>query len=76
MTSICRMTDLSQKHPYLMVEVLSLAAKSFSEELHSCLTKMDTERATEMTGHLETCLGGLRQLKETLVLFPDVGCKA
>ncbi|KAL4887860.1 hypothetical protein BDV59DRAFT_211784 [Aspergillus ambiguus] len=61
--------------PYLVVEALSLAAKVFSEEVHSCVVQMDTKRASEMTAHLDTCLKGLQGLKQTLVMFPDVSRK-
>ena len=63
------------KHPYLVVQALTLAAKVFNEEIHSCINQMDTKRASEMTRQLETCLSGLQKLRETLVMFSDGECK-
>ncbi|OQV06639.1 hypothetical protein CLAIMM_11181 [Cladophialophora immunda] len=59
--------------PSLMIQALSLAAKTFNDEVHSCLNRMDTEAARAMMVHLDACLDGLQGLKQNLAVFPDIG---
>lgn len=56
----------------MTVQVHNLAAKTFADELHGSITRLDTKRASEMTVGLESCLSALRGLEETLVTFPSL----
>lgn len=62
----------------MMVQTFTLAAKTLGNEVQNCIARMDTERASSMTAHLDACLKGLCELKKSLVMFPNIGemCRA
>jgi len=67
------LTQSPLQQPRMTVLALSLAAKTFNDDVYSCLGRMDMKGASDMTVHLEACLRGLQRLRETLVMFPDIG---
>ncbi|KAE8327935.1 hypothetical protein BDV39DRAFT_204338 [Aspergillus sergii] len=61
-------------HPYpiMVVQAQTLAAKAFADEVHEMINILDLKGAAEMSAGLETCLGALGGLQETLVTLPDL----
>ncbi|OQU98451.1 Fungal Zn2-Cys6 binuclear cluster domain-containing protein [Cladophialophora immunda] len=61
-------------HPYpaLVVQAHTLAVEAFTDNIQSCMLRMDTKQASEMGSGLNVCLQGLQGLKRSLVNFPNV----
>jgi hypothetical protein len=55
-----------------VVQANRLAAKAFADELHPLITRMDVKEASRMTAGFENCMQALHELKETLVISPDL----
>ncbi|KAF7181178.1 hypothetical protein CNMCM7691_000307 [Aspergillus felis] len=63
-------------HPYpkMVVQAQTFAVKAFTDEVHEMINILDLKGAAEMSAGLETCLGTLCGLRETLVTLPDLHC--
>lgn len=55
----------------MIAQTYALAMKTFAKEIEYCANNMDTDKAAEMAEGIEVCLQALKDLKNTLVMFPS-----
>lgn len=55
----------------MLVQAYALAMKTFAKEIEDCAINMDTDKAAEMAEGIEICLQALKDLENTLVMFPS-----
>jgi hypothetical protein len=55
----------------MIAQAYALAMKTFAKEIEDCAINMDMEKTAEMAEGIEMCLQALKDLENTLVMFPS-----